>query len=77
MFTSKSTLIFHILSLSASISARQEDFGYLDQSALSGKPFEVLQIYRRSDPNFIQGLYFDVDRQQLLESTGLYGESYT
>ena len=33
-------------------------------------------MYRRADPNFTEGLYFDVGKKQLLESTGLYGESY-
>ena len=33
-------------------------------------------MYRRSDPNYIQGFYYDVDRQKILESTGLYGKSY-
>ena len=57
--------------------ARAEDFHYLDTVALEKQPFEVLKIYRRTDPSFIQGLYYDTERKQLLESTGLYGSSVT
>lgn len=34
-------------------------------------------MYKRTDPNFIQGLYWDVGTKRLLESTGLYKESRT
>ena len=37
----------------------------------------MLEVYTRDDPSFIQGLYFDVEKQQLLESTGLEGISKT
>ena len=40
-------------------------------------PYEVLQIYRRSDPSFCQGLFYDVSVGKMVESTGLYGESRT
>jgi len=47
-------------------------------SSLQGhKNFQLLEVYTREDPSFIQGLYFDTDKQQLLESTGLNGESKT
>ena len=57
--------------------AMQEDFAYLESNSNQKLPFEVVQIYRRTDPSFVQGLYFDIPRQQLVESTGLYGQSYT
>ena len=44
------------------VQARKEDYAYLDEDALVKQPFEVLHIYRRTDPNFIQGLYFDIER---------------
>ena len=58
-------------------SALPEDFRHVKKHQLHKQPYELLQIYRRSDPNFIQGLYYDTDKKQMLESTGLYGESYT
>ena len=73
----KSILAF-VASMSFSeVHARVEDFTFLDSNAVKKQPFEVLNIYRRSDPSFIQGLYYDIERSQLIETTGLYGESVT
>ena len=51
--------------------------GKEDLAAAAHKNFELLGVYEREDPSFIQGLYFDTARQQLLESTGLEGQSVT
>ncbi len=37
----------------------------------------MIKAYKRTDPSFIQGLLWDNDKGQLLESTGLYKESRT
>ena len=39
--------------------------------------YAVVDVYRREDPSFIQGLYWDAEKRMLLESTGLYGQSKT
>ena len=46
----------------------------LDQNA---RDYTVVKAYKRTDPSFIQGLLWDTERGQLLESTGQYGESVT
>ena len=38
---------------------------------LSQFPYQVLDVYRRTAPNFIQGLYWDPKNRRLLESTSL------
>ena len=37
--------------------------------------FEVVDVLMREDNNFLQGLYFDNERNQFIESAGLYGKS--
>lgn len=57
--------------------AASEFYDLLSQTSVAAVPYDVEEVYRRTDPSFIQGLYFDADRKQLIESTGLYGQSYT
>ena len=44
---------------------------------LEEAPYEVLGVYKRNDPSFVQGLYWDTQSGRLVESTGLYGKSIT
>ena len=37
----------------------------------------LVSVYRREDPTFIQGLYFCPEKRELLESSGMEGESRT
>ena len=37
--------------------------------------FTVVDVLMREDNNFLQGLYFDNERNQFIESAGLYGKS--
>ena len=39
--------------------------------------FEVLSIYERTDRQFIQGLYWDLGKKALLQSSGWVGKSRT
>ena len=35
---------------------------HLSQNDLVQAPYQVLQVFRRTDPSFVQGLYFDIER---------------
>ena len=50
---------------------------YLKGTNVEAYPYQVLEVYKRHDPNFIQGLYWDPKKKRMLESTGQYGESIT
>ena len=51
-----------VLTGSTLINALPDDFNHVKHHELKKQPYELLQIYRRSDPNFIQGLYYDTDK---------------
>ena len=70
--------------LSDKATAETEENGYMaylqapqTQSLLENAPFQVLDVYKRDDPSFVQGLFWDSEKQKLVESTGLYGQSRT
>ena len=63
------------LGASTGTTALRRDFQWMDDSPTKG--YTVVEIYERHDPSFIQGLYWDQDRQQLIESVGWYGSSRT
>ena len=51
------------------------DFQYLDATDCTKLDYDVRQIYRRTDPNYLQGLFWDAKHDTLIESTGLVGKS--
>ena len=51
-----------LLTSSTLINALPADFNHVKKHELKKQPYELLQIYRRSDPNFIQGLLYDTDK---------------
>ena len=49
---------------------------YYDQNDAVTSDFEVTDIYYREDNNFLEGFYYDSQRESFYESTGLTGKSY-
>ena len=52
------------------------DFGnYYEETKRESDQFSVESVQVRKDGNFLQGFYYDSDRQQFVESAGLYKQS--
>ena len=49
---------------------------YYDDVKFGEEKYAVLDVYMRSENNFLQGLYFDKDERALYESAGVYGQSH-
>ena len=50
---------------------------YLGHHAHHIDDYQVMDVYKRTDPTFIQGFFYDTERDKFVESTGMYGESKT
>jgi len=79
MFTLLSTAASATLfGLATSANALTSDHEYLKETDRNSEPqLKVIDVYRRKEPTFVQGLYFDQTTRKLVESTGLNGESKT
>ena len=49
---------------------------YYENSENGDEEYTVLDVYARTENNFLQGLYFDSDSREFYESSGLYKHSY-
>ena len=51
-------------------------FSYFEDNESKAAEFTVLDVYMRTENNFLQGLYFDKDEREFYESAGLYRYSH-
>ena len=53
-----------------------EFFSFYEESETGNEEYTVLDVYMRSENNFLQGFYFDKDSREFYESSGLYSYSH-